>query len=80
MLLFRPKRNTTKHLNFSISGQYILQATQFKYVGLTKNEHHNWDLNFSQLRKKWSIMGLDLEDRKASRKSNKDNKFPHLKC
>ena len=33
ILLFRPKpkRNITKHLNFTISGQYVPRTTQFKY-------------------------------------------------
>ena len=54
ILLFRPKskRNITKHLNFRISGQYIPQTTQVKYLGLTMNEDLNWDLYFSQLKKK----------------------------
>ena len=53
-LLFRPKskRNITKHLNFRISGQYIARTTQVKYLGLTMNEHLDWDLYFSQLKKK----------------------------
>ena len=37
---FRPKSN----LNFRISAQYILQTTQVKYLGLTMNEHLDWDL------------------------------------
>ena len=54
ILLFRAKskRNVTKHLNFRISGQYIPQKTQVKYLGLTINEHLDWDLYFSQLKKK----------------------------
>ena len=56
ILLFRPKskRNITKHLNFRISGQYIPRTTQVKYLGLTHtmNEHLDWDLYFSQLKKK----------------------------
>ena len=54
ILLFGPKskRNITKHLNFRISGQYILRATQVKYLDLTMNEHIDWDLYFSQLKKK----------------------------
>ena len=31
--------------------QYIPRKTQFKYLGLTINEHLNWDLYFSQLKK-----------------------------
>ena len=54
ILLFRPKskRNITKHLNFRISGQCVPQTTQVKYLGLTMNEHLDWDLYFSQLKKK----------------------------
>ena len=54
ILLFRPKskRNITKHLNFRISGQYIPRTTQVKYLGFTMNEHLDWDLYFSQLKKK----------------------------
>ena len=54
ILLFRPKskRNITKHLNFRISGQYIPQKTQVKYLGLIINEHLDQDLHFSQLKKK----------------------------
>ena len=54
ILLFRPKskRNITKHLNFRISGQYIPRKTQVKYLGLTINEHLDWNLYFSQLKKK----------------------------
>ena len=54
ILLLRPKskRNTTKHLNFRISGQYIPQTTQVKYLCLTMDEHLNQDLYFSQLKKK----------------------------
>ena len=50
ILLFRPtsKRNIIKHLNFRISGQYIPQKTQVKYLGLTINtskekETQSWD-------------------------------------
>ena len=52
--LFRPKskRNITKHLNFRISGQYIPWKTQVKYLGPAINEHLDWDLYFSQLKKK----------------------------
>ena len=55
MLLLRPKskRNITKHLNFRINGhQYIPRTTQIKYLGLTMNEHLDWDIYFSQLKKK----------------------------
>ena len=54
ILLFRhkSKRNITKYLNFRISGRYIPQKTQVKYLGLTINKHLNWDLYFSQLKKK----------------------------
>ena len=55
ILLFRPKskRNITKHLNVRISGQYIPQKTQVKYLCLTIiDEHLDWDLYFSQLKKK----------------------------
>ena len=52
ILQFRPKSNITKHLNFRISGQYIPRTKQVKYLGLTMNEHLDWDLYFSQLRKK----------------------------
>ena len=54
VLLFRPKskRNITKDLNFRISDQYILRTTQVKYLGLTVNEHLDWDLCFSQLKRK----------------------------
>ena len=40
ILLFRPKfkRNTTKHLNFRISGQYIPWTTQVKYLTGPHNE------------------------------------------
>ena len=59
ILLFRPKskRNITKHLNFRISGQYIPRKTKVKYLGLTINEHLDWDLYFSQ-QKRNSIVGL----------------------
>ena len=58
ILLFRPKSksNITKHLNFRISGQYIPRKAQVKYLGLKINEHVDWDLYFSQLKKK--LMGL----------------------
>ena len=54
ILLFRAKskRNITKHLNFRISGQCIPQKIQVKYLGLTINEHLDWNLYFSQLKKK----------------------------
>ena len=54
ILLFRSKskKKITKHLNFTISGQYIPRKTQVKYLGLTINEHLDWDLYFSQLKKK----------------------------
>ena len=54
ILLFIPKskRNITKHLNLRISGQYIPRTTQVQYQGLTMNEHLDWDLYFSQLKKK----------------------------
>ena len=54
ILLFRPKskRNIAKHLNFRISGQYILQTLQVKYLRLTMNEHFDWDLWFSKIKKK----------------------------
>ena len=54
IFLFRPKskRNITKHLNFRISGQYIPRTTKVKYLGLTMNEYLDWDLYFSQLKKK----------------------------
>ena len=60
-LPFRPKskRNITKHLNFRISGQYIPETTQVKYLGLTINEHLDWDLYFSQLKKKINC-GIEL--------------------
>ena len=63
ILLFRLKseRNitkTTKQLSFSVSGQYIPWITQVKYLGLKMNEHLNWNLYFSQLKK--SIVGLDF--------------------
>ena len=53
-ILFRPKskRNIRKHLNFRISGQYIPRKTQVEYLGLTINEHLDWDLHFTQLKKK----------------------------
>ena len=56
MLPFRPKskRKITKHLNFGISRQYIPRKTQVKYLGLTINEHLDWDLCFSQLKKKFN--------------------------
>ena len=54
VLLFRPKckRNITKHLNVRSRGHYIPWKTQVKYLGLTINEHFDWDLYFSQLKKK----------------------------
>ena len=54
ILLFRPKskRNITKHLNFRISRRYIPRKTQIKYLGPTINEHLDWNLYFSQLKKK----------------------------
>ena len=54
ILLFRTKskRNITRHLNSRISSQYIPWTTQVKYLGLTMTEHLNWDLYFSQLKKK----------------------------
>ena len=54
ILLFRPKskRKITKHLNFRISGQYVPQKTQVRYLGLTINEPLDWDIYFSQLKKK----------------------------
>ena len=54
ILLFphKSKRNITKHLNFRTSGQYIPRKTQVKYLDLTINEHLDWDLYFSQLKKK----------------------------
>ena len=53
ILLFRSKsKRNIKHLNFRISGHYIPQKTQVKYLGLTINEHLDWDLYFSQLKKK----------------------------
>ena len=60
VLLFRPKskRNITKHLNFRINDQYIPRKTQVKYLGLTINEHLDWDLYFSQLKKKLKRIGL----------------------
>ena len=60
ILLFRPKSksNITKHLNFRISGQYIPRKAQVKYLGLKINEHVDWDLYFSQLKKK--LMGLSF--------------------
>ena len=42
-----------------ISGLYILQTIQVKYLGLTMNENLNWDLYFSQLKKKLSY-GIGL--------------------
>ena len=39
--------NIIKHLNFRISGQYISQTTQVKYLGLAMNEHLDWDLSYS---------------------------------
>ena len=65
ILLLRPKfkRNIAKHLNFRISCQYIPQISQVKYLGLTMNEHLNWDLYFSQLRKKFNCgIGLLISD------------------
>ena len=61
ILLLRPKfkRNIAKHLNFRISCQYIPQISQVKYLGLTMNEHLNWDLYFSQLKKKLNC-GIEL--------------------
>ena len=56
-MLFRPKseRNIAKHLNFRISGQHIPPTTQVKYLGLTMNEHLDWDLYFSHLKKKLNL-------------------------
>ena len=53
-ILFRPKskRDIRKHLNFRISCQYIPRKTQAEYLGLTINEHLDWDLHFTQLKKK----------------------------
>ena len=60
ILLFRPKSksNITKHLNFRISGQYIPRKAQVKYLGLKINEHVDWDLYFSQLKKKLMRLGF----------------------
>ena len=45
-------KETTKHLNLRISGQYIPRKTQAEYLGLTISEHLDWDLYFSQLKNK----------------------------
>ena len=37
-----------------MSGQYIPRTTQVKNLGLTMNKHLDWDLYFSQLKKKQS--------------------------
>ena len=54
ILLFRliSKGNKAKHLNFRISGKYISRKTQVQNLGLTVSEHLDWELYFSQLKKK----------------------------
>ena len=49
---WQPPASPPEHLNFRISGQYIPRTTQVKYLGLTMNEHLDWDLYFSQLKNK----------------------------
>ena len=61
MTLFKPKskRNITKHLNFRVSAQFFLQTAQIEYLGLTMNEHLDWDLQRN------SIVGLDFWQKKG---------------
>ena len=50
---YRPKseRNIGKHVNFRISEKYIPRTTKVKHLGLTINEHFDWDFYFSPRKK-----------------------------
>ena len=54
IILFRPKSqsNIIKHLNLTISGQYIGRISEVKYLGLILNEFLSWSTYYTLLKKK----------------------------
>ena len=54
IILFRPKSqsNTTKHVNFRISGKYIERISEVKILGLILNEFLSRSTYYTLLKKK----------------------------
>ena len=45
-------KQTTKHLNFRISGQKINTCRKFKHLGVTLEENLDWNLQLNSLKLK----------------------------